>query len=62
MESKQVWRAETQNKVNEFKVEMGDYGKCLRLSALYEQLFEVEGEIIDRYDEYEQEKKMIVHT
>jgi len=49
----QLWKAEIQKTVNEFKEELGDYGKCLRLSALYEQLYDIEDEIIWRHEEYE---------
>lgn len=53
MRTEQEWKVDVQKKVNEFKIELGDYGKCLGLSALYEQLFETEDEIIYRHEEYE---------
>ena len=46
-------RANVQKSINAFKNEMGDTGKCLRLSAIYEQLYDVEDDIICRYKEYE---------
>ncbi len=48
----QSWRTDVQKKIAEFKEELGDYGKCLRLSALYEQLFDLDKEILCKYAEY----------
>ncbi|MEW6214913.1 MAG: CHC2 zinc finger domain-containing protein [Nitrospirota bacterium] len=39
-------------KVAEFKQEMGDWGKCKRLSYLYDRLFEVDAELEDRLRKY----------
>jgi len=44
-------------KIQEFKQEIGAYGKCLRLIYLYERLFELEGEYQDRLRRYERSVK-----
>ncbi len=46
------WRQETAGKVREFVAEMGNVGKCIRLEVLYEQMWNAEDELIDRYRRY----------
>lgn len=38
--------------INEFKSEMGNIGWCMTFEALYEQLWQSEDEIIERYEQY----------
>ena len=51
------WRQETSANVRAFIEEMGNVGKCIRLEALYEQLWDAEAELTDRYRRYEQSRR-----
>jgi hypothetical protein len=39
-------------KIAEFKSEMGNWGKCKRISYLYSSLFELDAELFERYTNY----------
>lgn len=47
------WRQDTAGKVRAFIAEMGNVGECIRLEALYEQLWNAEDELKDRCQRYE---------
>ena len=51
------WRQETGAKVREFVEEMGNVGKCIRLEALYEQLWNAEDELTDRCHRYQKSRE-----
>lgn len=40
-------------KITEFKVELGNHGKCLRLSYLYDRLIELDLELIEKQKAYQ---------
>lgn len=50
------WREQTRAKVRAFIEEMGNEGKCIRLRALYEQLWTAEAELMERYSRYQQSR------
>jgi len=51
---RQVEIPKNQKKIQDFKEEIGNIGKCIRLRYLYDRLFEVESELNERYREYKE--------
>lgn len=54
---KEVELPKIRQKIREFQEEMGNVGKCMRLNALYERLFELNYELHDHQRRYEESKE-----